>query len=90
MSQEEVIPTTANVTQLDKQLVVFSPNHGVKTGTTFHMSLQNVFDEIVRPPLPNNDVQPVLPLVSDFPDVRKIMAGHGVEQLQLNSQDENA
>lgn len=28
MSQEEVAPTAANATQLDRQLIAFSPNHG--------------------------------------------------------------
>jgi len=74
MLQEELVPTTTNATQLDRQLVVFSPNHGVKSVTTFHMSLHNVSDEIYRPPLLINVVQPILSLVSDFPNVRKIMA----------------
>jgi len=47
----------------------------LKSDTTFHMSLQNVSDEIDSPPLSNNDVQPFLSLVSDFLDGRKIMAG---------------
>jgi len=75
MSQEKVVPIDANATQLDIKLVVFSPNHGVKSGTTFHMLLRNVSDEIDMPPFLNNDVAPVLSLVSDFPNVRKIMAG---------------
>ncbi|KEH40732.1 hypothetical protein MTR_1g033920 [Medicago truncatula] len=90
MSQEEVGPTAADATQLEIQLVVFSPNHGVKSGITFHMSLQNVSDEFVRPPLPNNDVQPVLSLISDFQDIRKIMVDPDDLPLQLESQDDNA
>lgn len=52
--------------QIESQLVQTVPHHMDKSGTTFHMSLHNVFDEIVKPQSPVHDVQPILTLASDF------------------------
>jgi len=41
----------------------------IRSGTTFSMSLQNVTDEINRPQVVD-EVQPLLTLVSDFPNIQ--------------------
>jgi copper homeostasis protein CutC len=62
--------------RIESQLVQTVPHHMDKSGTTFHMSLHNVSDEIVKPQSPVHDVQLILTLASDFmPDIQKIMAG---------------
>jgi len=45
----------------------------VGSSATFSMSLQNVTDERVRPHIIFNEVQPLLTLVSDFPNIQNII-----------------
>jgi hypothetical protein len=51
--------------QLDRQIVVTYENS----------SLQNVSDDLARSPIPVNEVQPILTLVSDFPNIKNIVDG---------------
>ena len=44
------------------------------SNTSFSMPLQNISDGIVRPQVDRNDVEPILTLASDFPNVKNIMA----------------
>jgi len=46
----------------------------VRSSASFSMLLQNVTDEIVRPHIIVNEVQPLLALVSDFPNIQNIIA----------------
>jgi len=95
IAQEIVVPIDNVEEHLDRQPGVTSP---VRSSATFSMSLQNVTDEIVRPQIIVNEVQPLLTLVSDFPNIHNIIADlnasvvpvlqkemHSMKDLLLNS-----
>jgi hypothetical protein len=73
--EQEIVVTDANAeTRLERQIIVYH-RHMKCSNTTFHMLLQNVSDTIVRSLSPVQEVQPLLTLVSDFPNAKNIVAG---------------
>jgi len=73
--EQEIEVTDANAeTQSERQIAVYH-RHRKGPDTTFHMPLQNVSDTISPPLSPVHEVQPLLTLVSDFPNLKNIVAG---------------
>jgi len=68
------VPLGNKEVQVTQQIVVASPQNNVNLATTYNMPLQNVSDEIFHPPVMSNDIEPILTLVSDFPNIQNIMA----------------
>lgn len=74
LSAAHDVPLGNKEVQVTQQIVVASPQNNVNSATTFSMPLHNVFDEIVRPQVIRNDIEPILTLVSNFPNIQNIMA----------------
>lgn len=68
------VPLGNKEVKVIQQIVVASPQNNVNSATNFSMTLHNVFYEIVCPQVIRNDIEPILTLVSNFPNIQNIMA----------------